>query len=384
MIESKRFHRRLEAVFSGLDASSSPAGFAGSVAPRILTELGPSMGLVGAHLYQRDADRATLLSTWGEERPNLSDELPRRLATSGRDAIDELPWFGATGAGPTALLTVDPQATHLVVFHRAAVDIEHFPSFLNSLDYAIQQHVRQREVLDHFEQARDIQLSLLPPGRPSFEGFDIAAMSVPASAVGGDLYDFIDLDPTTLGVTVADASGHGLPAALQARDVAMGLRMGAERDFKIRRMIGKLNRIIHGSGVVSRFVSLIYGELEQRGSFSYVNCGHPPALLLDSTGFHELSDGGLVLGPFADAEYQLGFERLEPESSLALFSDGVLERLGRHGEPFGEERVRRWMREGRDQPADRAVGDLFERVRDFGQREPFADDVTMMLIRRLG
>jgi sigma-B regulation protein RsbU (phosphoserine phosphatase) len=248
----------------------------------------------------------------------------------------------------------------------------------------MQQHLRQREILDHFEQARAIQLSLLPSGRPSFEGFDIAAMSVPASQVGGDLYDFIELDATTLAVTVADASGHGLPAALQARDVAIGLRMGAERDFKIRRMIGKLNRIIHGSGVVSRFVSLVYGELEQRGSFSYVNCGHPPALLLDSNGFRELGEGGLVLGPFPDAEYQLGFERLEPESLLAIFTDGVLEHVGRDRSQFGEDRIRRWMLDWRDGPADRAVTDLIGRLRAFGQGEPFADDVSVMLIRRLG
>src|SRR5262249_41722504 len=163
----------------------------------ILAELGTSMSFIAAHLYQRDADRATLLSTWGEERPNLSSELPRRLTISGHDAIDELPWFGGTGAGPTALLTIDPQTTHLVAFFRAAGEVDRFPEFLTSLDYAIKQHLRQREPLDHFEQARDIQMSLLPSGRPTFEGFDIAAMSVPASAVGGDLYDFIDLGPTT-------------------------------------------------------------------------------------------------------------------------------------------------------------------------------------------
>lgn len=342
------------------------------------------MALVGAHLYQREADRATLLSSWGEERPNLSGDLPRRLTTSGSDGIDELPWYGPTDAGPTALLTVDLHATLLIAFFRASIDVERFPHSLNSLAYAMQQHLRGREVLDHFEQAREIQLSLLPSGRPDFAGYDIAAVSVPASQVGGDLYDFIELDATTLAVTVADASGHGLPAALQARDVAIGIRMGAERDFKIRRMIGKLNRIIHGSGVVSRFVSLVYGELEQKGAFSYVNCGHPPALLLDSSGFRELSEGGLMLGPFPDAEYQLGFERLEPASMLGIFTDGVIERVSRDDEQFGLERVRDWMLDWRDGPADRAVSDLIRRLQAFGHGEPFDDDVSMMLIRRLG
>lgn len=69
---------------------------------------------------------------------------------------------------------------------------------------------------------------------------------------------------------------------------------------------------------------------------------------------------------------------------LAIFSDGVLERHGRQDGLFGEEGVKSWMLDWRGGPADRAVSDLFERVREFGQRGPFTDDVTMMLIRRLG
>jgi hypothetical protein len=384
VIESKRFHRRLEAVFAGLDASSAAPGFARAVAPRILAQLGESMALVGAHLYEREADRAHLLSSWGAKHPNLSGELPRRLTTSATDGIHELPWFGATEAGPTALLAIDPDATLIMALFKGTRHVDHFPSSLNSLDYAMQQHLRQREILDHFEEARTIQLSLLPSGRPTFEGYDIAAVSVPASQVGGDVYDFVALDAATMAITVADASGHGLPAALQARDVAIGLRMGAERDFKIRRMIEKLNRIIHGSGVVSRFVSLVYGELEQRGAFSYVNCGHPPALLLDSRGFRELTEGGLMLGPFPDAAYELGYERLEPGSLLALYTDGVIEHFARDRTEFGVERVRAWMQDWREGPADRAVSDLISRLRAFGQGDAFGDDVTVMLVRRLG
>src|SRR5204863_805654 len=126
-----------------------------------------------------------------------------------------------------------------------------------------------------------IQLSLLPNGHPSFGDFDLAAKSLPAQPVGGDVFDFIHIDRDTLGIAVADSSGHGLPAALQARDVVTGLRMGVERDLKLQRMVEKLNRIIHRSGLVSRFISLIFGELEKNGNFSYINAGHPPGLLRD-------------------------------------------------------------------------------------------------------
>src|SRR5437899_220434 len=143
---------------------------------------------------------------------------------------------------------------------------------------------RRRELEDLFAQARAIQLSLLPHGRPSFGECDIAAVSVPAQSVGGDLYDFIHVDRDTLGVAVADSSGHGLPAALQARDVATGLRMGVERDLKLQRVVERLNRVIHQSGLTSRFISMFFGELERNGNLSYINAGHPPPLLLDASG----------------------------------------------------------------------------------------------------
>ena len=79
---------------------------------------------------------------------------------------------------------------------------------------------------------------------------------------------------------LADASGHGLPAALQARDVVIGMRMGQAEDEKITATVSRLNRVIHRSGLASRFISLFYGELEETGNMAYVNGGHCPPLLL--------------------------------------------------------------------------------------------------------
>jgi sigma-B regulation protein RsbU (phosphoserine phosphatase) len=89
---------------------------------------------------------------------------------------------------------------------------------------------------------------------------------VPAEGVGGDLFDFIPMSDRILGIAVADASGHGLPAALQARDVITGLRMGIEENLKIVSTVEKLNKVINRSTLATRFVSLFYGELEKATS----------------------------------------------------------------------------------------------------------------------
>ena len=181
---------------------------------------------------------------------------------------------------------------------------------------------------------------------------------------------------------MADASGHGLPAALQARDVAMGLRMGAERDLKITRIVEKLNRIIHRSGLSTRFVSLIFGELEVNGNFAYINAGHPPALLRDERGFHELSVGGLFLGPVANSLYKLGFAHLDRGGLLVLYSDGVVERGAESGRPFGAHRLREWMDDWREGPGDRAIAELLRRLKDYDLGRPLEDDVTVVYVRR--
>jgi sigma-B regulation protein RsbU (phosphoserine phosphatase) len=255
-------------------------------------------------------------------------------------------------------------------------------SALNSMVYSIRQRLERGRLEDLFEQARAIQLSLLPPGRREFAGFDVFAASTPAQSVGGDLYDFYTVGPETLGFAVADASGHGLPAALQARDVVTGLRMGVERDMKLTRMVERLNRVIHQSGLASRFISLFFGELERNGNLSYINAGHPPPLLMDTRGVRELSVGGMLLGPDPGATYKLGFVHVDRGASVLAYSDGVIEREDRNGQLFGRERLGEWLQATAKLPAEDAVGELFERLAEFGGGRAFEDDVTVMLLRR--
>jgi serine phosphatase RsbU (regulator of sigma subunit) len=390
MLEPKQLYKRLEAVFDGLEPHGSAEHVATRLAPRVLDKLGRPLGIGTAHLYQRAAEQVALKARWGQGRPDLSGELGRRLIAAETRDIVELPWAGDTVGGRVGLVPMSEDDELLMaLFVADPGELQGTPSrtqlasVLTSLHYALGQHRKRRELEDLFAQARAIQLSLLPPGRPQFGEFDIAALSVPAQSVGGDLYDFIHVDPDTLGIAIADSSGHGLPAALQARDVATGLRMGVERDLKLQRVVEKLNRIIHRSGLVSRFISLIFGELERNGNFTYINAGHPPALLRDRRGFNELSVGGTLLGPQQDAAYKLGFAHLDRGSSLALYTDGVIERGVESGDMFGDARVREWMESWPAGPAHEATADLIDRVTRHGGG-PMEDDLTVVYVHRPG
>jgi hypothetical protein len=385
-LDAKFLYKQIAAVFADLRSVRSPERTAERIVESVLEVLASPLGLRSAHLYRRRADTARLVRAWREERSDLSSDLPRRLSSSDEDGILELPWVGRTTNGLTGLLAFDPDRTLLGAFYRPADESDAgaaslLSTALSALDYGVEQHRHRRRLEDVLEQSRAIQLSLLPSGRPSFGDYDIAAVSLAAEQVGGDLYDFQTLDPDTLLLTVADSSGHGLPAALQARDVTIGIRMGAERDLKINRMLEKLNRVIHRSGIATRFISVISGELETNGNFSYVNAGHPPALLVDDRGVRELAVGGTVLGPVADAAYKLGFAHVDRGAMLLLYSDGVIERGADGGDMFGLPRLKRWLERWRGRPADEAVEDLIARVKDF-RSTPIEDDVTVMVIQR--
>lgn len=389
MIQSKSFYRSIEKILAAAGRVKKREAFALRIAPALLDGMRGSLGVTAVHLYERKKDGFGTPKTWGAKRPDLGADLTRRFASTGDDNIGELPWVGDVSSERVGLLAVGGvDGPLLAMFGPSRGAIEkgasraEFAAALNSLLFAMRQHLEKSELHDLIEQARAIQLSLLPPAACEFAGYDIHAGSFPASSVGGDLYDFLPVAPGTMGLAVADASGHGLPAALQARDVAVGLRMGVERDLKLVSAIEKLNRVIHRSGLTSRFISLFFGELEANGNFAYVNAGHPPALLMDERGIHELGVGGIVLGPDPDASYKLGFTHVDRGATLVLFSDGVFERGTTWGNEFGMARVRKWLKESRKLSSKDAVDDLMKRLDEHAPKKPFEDDVTVMVVKR--
>jgi serine phosphatase RsbU (regulator of sigma subunit) len=232
------------------------------------------------------------------------------------------------------------------------------------------------------QQAAAIQRSMLPGIVPAFPGFDIAARSEPADEVGGDLYDLLPLASDAIGFAIADASGHGLPAALEARDVAMGLRMGAARHLKIGATIEKLNAILCHTTLTSRFVSLVYGELESDGRFQFVNAGHPPPVLIHEGQRRSFAEGGMVLGVSSPLHYRNQHGEIPTSGVLLLVTDGILERHSPSGEEFGAARTEDLVRELADRPAALIVSALFEALDGHSGGAPVEDDATVVVIRR--
>jgi phosphoserine phosphatase RsbU/P len=251
---------------------------------------------------------------------------------------------------------------------------------LNLVRYTINQKLRTERFESILDEAQRIQQSILPQRGPQYEGYEIAGRTIAAEIVNGDFYDFIPMSESILGLAIADASGHGLSAALVVRDVYMGLRMGVDRDFKIIRTLQKLNKILHRSRLTTKYVSLFYGELEKNGTFIYSNAGHnPPFVLKEGDEYHFLREGGLILGPTPDASYNRGYIELIAGNVLCMYTDGITEAHNGEDEEFGLDRLIDLVRRNRDKPAQEIVSTVLNAVEMWGRVGE--DDRTVVIVK---
>jgi sigma-B regulation protein RsbU (phosphoserine phosphatase) len=372
----------LERVFANLDTRGPSRIFAARFVRGFgehFAEYLPIQSIVAVDVM---ADEPEILYQWGEQNFEISTELISKLNSV------EIPWISESNGQVIAVISpADDKAILICILLQPSLDLDpsifaSYVSLFSSLHYTLIQHVKRLQLQDAFDQARAIQLSLLPSDSMQFAPYEIVAATVPAHSVGGDVFDFQPLNADSLSIAIGDASGHGLPAALQARDLLIGLRMGLELDQNITQIFRKLNRVIHRSGLASRFASLFCGTLDVSGNFKYINAGHPYPLLLDSQGFQELNVSGMILGPYADRDYVAGNVVIEPGSLLAMFTDGLLEHSDSRGKEFGTHEVTQWMVDSSDKSVNSAIKDLFARLAFFGHEQPFRDDVTAILVRR--
>jgi sigma-B regulation protein RsbU (phosphoserine phosphatase) len=368
------------------------------VAQTITAELGGRLGVTGGRVYRREeeGDSYQVLTTFGSAHPIENpppipgDYAPvaalRQEGTVYMDADDprlDRELENALGAGRFAAIEIGEGEYILAFDLDPARDREAALVSLAILRHSINQKIQRERMDDALREARKIQASILPRRTPAYGPFELAGRNESLETVGGDFYDFIPLSPKILGLAIADVSGHGLPAALQVRDIYMGLRMGLGRDYKIVRTVERLNKIIHESILTSRFVSMFYGELELNGNFLYVNAGHPPPFHLDAGGdVTFLESGGVVLGPLPDASYERGFVAVEPGDLLVLYTDGIVEaRLRGGGDEYGVDRLVEVVRRFRLRSAQEIVEAVFADVASFCAGGAASDDRTVVVLR---
>lgn len=404
-MEQRALLRKVEELVQQIERSGEEKVPIHAMVEAIVKELRDELGIYGARLYERLGDEYVLRVTFPggnavDENFRVSRDYPPveqclMLGIVYMEADDPRldPEFEASlGVKEFAAVEVASER-YMIGFNVAPGNIrEDIVYSLGVVRHAINQKIREQEMEAIFLQARQIQTSILPKSQPEYGDYDIAGRNLSLDSVGGDLFDYIPLNDKILGLAIADASGHGFPAALQVRDVYMGLRMGMARDLKIVRTVERLNQIIHHSTLTSRFVSLFYGELETAGLFIYVNAGHNAPFHISADGkVTYLEEGGPILGPLSQATYDRGFIRLRPGDVLVMYTDGLTETLGRDddsedvgdfNEEYGVERLQTIARANQDRPAKEIIDAIFEDLEKWSHGRPPEDDRTVVVVRR--
>jgi sigma-B regulation protein RsbU (phosphoserine phosphatase) len=395
----KSLFRRVERTLDAIEHAGDILGTIRNVASYMTANFRDDLGIVGGRIYRLDEDEYELVHVFGTADASkigtrvpagyvaIEAALDSGLVVMARNAPElDSALEAQLGTRERFAAVAVADGDYLISFDvdSGRGSLEDLQSSLNIVRLAINQKLRQERFEEILQDARRIQSSILPKRTPRYNGYDIAGDSRPAEVVGGDFYDYIPVTPEMFDLVVADASGHGLPAALQVRDVYVGLRMGLTRDFKLVRTVERLNAIINRSKLTSKFVSLFLGELETNGNLIYVNAGHVlPFILHADGGIEYLREGGMVLGPSPDASYLRGFAQLLPGDMLVLYTDGITEcHHHRTGEEFGVERVQRLVRRYADRPAAEIVQAVFQAVTRYAAASAPEDDQTLVLVKR--
>lgn len=235
-------------------------------------------------------------------------------------------------------------------------------------------------------QASEIQRGLLPAEAPLYAGYEMASHNIPCRSVGGDYYDFVPYRDGRLALIIGDVSGKGMPAALMMSSLQARVEMLAENQPDPASAVGVLNRNLAARCPLGKFITFFYALLDPAsGSLAYSNAGHNYPLLLRSDGTVErLAGGGIVLGLSPAARYDLESVQLRPGDLLALYSDGITEASDAEGQEFGEQGLIDFLTAHRSEACADVVSSLVEHVRRWSGDNSFADDFTIVLVRRQG
>jgi serine phosphatase RsbU (regulator of sigma subunit) len=239
-----------------------------------------------------------------------------------------------------------------------------------------------------YQQQKDfadaMQRSLLPQVQPQVEGLEVGAIYVGSARIelGGDLYDYVELEDGRLAVVLGDVTGHGVDAAADMAMAKFVFRSLAREHPMPGDFLAAANEVVVGEIAAGKFITMLYLLIDPRtGEVICSSAGHPPPRLVPPDGPVEpLAASGLALGVETNQSYEEVRGRLEPGGAVVLYTDGVVE-ARRESELYGFERLDELLARRRTlRPTDLAPA-VIESARRFTGGE-LLDDCAVVVVRR--
>lgn len=235
--------------------------------------------------------------------------------------------------------------------------------------------------------ARDTQKGLMPSGDPVIENYDISGMSLPATEVGGDYYDYIWLDEkqSKLGIAIADVSGKAMKAAMTAVMTSGMIYQETENSQSPKIILQKINRPMYLKTQKQMFTALSFAVIDLPSrSFTLSNAGQMHPMLRRGTEVRFLKVPGvrLPLGIMEEVHYSELEEQLNQGDIVFFYTDGIPEAMNKEKELFGFERMEQFVRTlSVDSTAKDITTQLFTAVQQHVGDAPQHDDMTVVVVK---
>jgi len=232
--------------------------------------------------------------------------------------------------------------------------------------------------------AAETQINLLPKSIPKVADYQIAGKSIPAKDVGGDYYDFIQIDDNNFAFCLGDVSGKGMSAAMLMSNLQATLRAQILSGVNSKETITRTNPVLFQNTDSTKFVTLFLGIVNIKSNeINYCNAGHNNPYYLDKNNqIKELDVGGLILGFQPDSLYLEGKIQFHPDEMIVLYSDGITEAMNDQNEEFGEERLIKLITKYKNEDIYKLIDRIIVAVNAFSEGVAQSDDITLMIIKR--
>lgn len=254
-----------------------------------------------------------------------------------------------------------------------------------------QEHNQLESIKNDLAIAGEIQQTILPRSFPPFpeltEVVDIYASMTPAKDVGGDFYDFFQIDDERIGLVIADVSGKGVPASLFMAVSRTLLRATALRGVSSAECLTYANKLLCKESLDSMFVTVFYGIYHYKtGMMDYTNAGHNPPYLLRGGRTVECLPvaSNFVVGVFDDIEFESNTLTFGIGDTLLLYTDGVTEAFNDKREQFSESNLQDILASMHESSsAKEVVTSVLQSVKIFSGDYPQSDDITLLSLQRI-
>lgn len=250
--------------------------------------------------------------------------------------------------------------------------------------------VENERLKRELEIASRVQMSFLPKQTPRMEGLEISSICLPASEVGGDYYDFIEMGDGRLGFAIGDVSGKGVSAAFYMTLTKGFLRSLSRTTWSPAQVMIEMNKLFYQNVERGHFISLIFGILDLPGrKMTFARAGHDPIFWYRAEQEHleRLLPPGIALGlEPGDIFSEIIREQIidvEPGDLFVLYTDGFSEAMNEYANEFSEERLAQSIKRLADLPTDQILAKIKTQVAHFVGHTPQHDDMTMIIMRVL-